>query len=142
MFSEAVIEPSLIQAFLETDFRVQGDQPFTLHIGTISADLLAEHIRHGVDCSAFLTACNPYSHQVENSENDQRQIAMSEEFTKLGLVTLPGVGQHPSNGWPGEDSFLVLGLNLEAAKSLGKRFEQNAIVWSGADGVPQLILLK
>jgi len=36
----------------------------------------------------------------------------------------------------------VPGLSLEASKSLGARFEQNAIVWSGADAVPQLILLR
>jgi hypothetical protein len=32
-------------------------------------------------------------------------------------------------------------LALEAAKTSGTRMEQNAIVWSGADAVPQLILL-
>jgi len=53
-----------------------------------------------------------------------------------------GIGKHPSNDWPGEDSFLVFGLNLEAARALGARFEQNGFIWSSADGVPQLILLR
>jgi hypothetical protein len=35
----------------------------------------------------------------------------------------------------------VLGLALEAAKSLGRRHEQNAVVWSGPDAVPQLVML-
>ncbi len=52
------------------------------------------------------------------------------------------IGQHPSNSWAGEESFLVFGVSLEAAKALGRRFEQNAIVWSAADAVPQLILLR
>jgi hypothetical protein len=37
---------------------------------------------------------------------------------------------------------LILGLDLEAARTLGNRMEQNAIVWIGADAVPELVLLK
>lgn len=94
MFSESAIDPSLVQAYLETDFRVQGDQRFTLRIGAVSAGLLAGHKHHRVDCSAFLTACNPYSHQVDDAENHQRQRKLSEELTKRGLTFLSGVGQH------------------------------------------------
>ena len=33
---------------------------------------------------------------------------------------------------------MILGLTLEAAKALGTRLEQNAIVWAGGDaGLPQ-----
>ena len=42
----------------------------------------------------------------------------------------------------GEASYLIFGLTLEAAKMLGMRLEQNAIVWAGVDAVPQLILLR
>ena len=58
------------------------------------------------------------------------------------LICLEGVGRHPANQWPGEVSYLILGLTLDAAKTLGTRLEQNAIVWSGADAVPRLILLR
>ena len=46
-----------------------------------------------------------------------------------------------SNQWPGEDSFLVLGISLEAVKTLGRRFGQNAVLWCDATAIPQLILL-
>ena len=36
----------------------------------------------------------------------------------------------------------MVGLAQEAAKALGTRLEQNAIVWAGGDAVPQLILLR
>jgi hypothetical protein len=36
---------------------------------------------------------------------------------------------------------LVLGLSLEAAKTLGRRFEQNAVVWTGRYGVPELVFM-
>jgi hypothetical protein len=34
---------------------------------------------------------------------------------------------------------LVLGLDLEAAKSLARHYEQHAFVWAASDGVPELI---
>lgn len=43
---------------------------------------------------------------------------------------------------PAEQSVLVLGLSLEADKTLGRRFERNAVVWTGRDGVPELVLLE
>jgi hypothetical protein len=36
----------------------------------------------------------------------------------------------------------VLGLDLAAAHRLANDFEQNALVWVGADAVPKLVLLR
>ena len=142
MFSKTDIDAATVQAYRETEYRVQGNTPFTLHIGVVNDALLAIHKLHGVDCSAFITACNPYSQMVSNTDNSSRQRQLADELTRRGLTYLPGIGQHPSNQWPGEESFLVLGLNLQAAKKLGQHFEQNAIVWCGVDVLPELILLK
>jgi hypothetical protein len=57
-------------------------------------------------------------------------------------VILDGFGQDPAGQWDGEDSFLVLGISLEAAKKLGSQFEQNAIVWADSNAVPKLFLLR
>jgi hypothetical protein len=142
LFSASVIHPDLIQAYMETEFRVLGGVPFTLRVGAPSNELLATHKAHQVECSAFLTACNPYSQEVSESDNSERQKSLATELASRALTFIDGVGQHPSNNWPGEQSFLVLGLDLEASKTLGDRFGQNAIVWSGSDGAPQLILLR
>ena len=40
MFSDSVIDPATIQAYLQTEYRVGGDQPFTLKIELSSAVLL------------------------------------------------------------------------------------------------------
>lgn len=142
MYSTSVLDPRLIQAFLETEFRVHGKSVFTLCVGHHSTELLAAHKSQKVGCSAFLTACNPFSEAFDKAANAERQKTLAQELTRRGLVFLPGVGQHPSNAWPGEDSFLVFGLNLEAAKVLCTRFEQNGFVWSDADAVPRLVLMR
>jgi hypothetical protein len=56
---------------------------------------------------------------------------------------MDGISQHPTCEWPAEPSYLVFDVSREAAaKALGVRFEQNAIVWSGAGEVPELILFR
>jgi len=137
---QAVMEENLIHAYAETQYCVEDDPPFTLMVGQASVALLACHKRHRVDCSAFITAWNPFSQQLTAQENEERHQALIAEIKGRSLSFLPGVGQHPSNNWPGEQSVLVMGLSLEAAKTLGRRFEQNAVVWTGRDGIPQLVL--
>ncbi|HBO3135822.1 TPA: DUF3293 domain-containing protein [Pseudomonas aeruginosa] len=142
MFSTTTIESDTLQAYLETEYWVHASQPFRLLAGKPSADLLDAHQAHGASCSTFVTACNPFSQPLEHEANAIRQSDLADELTKRGLVFVPGIGQHPSNQWPGEDSYLVFGLELESAKALAIRLEQNAFIWSGENAVPQLILLK
>jgi hypothetical protein len=132
----------MIRAYLETDYVVRGEPSVILRIGKVSSELAAIHRLHCVDCSAFLTAFNPFSQPLDEQENDRRHELLMQELKRRSLPGLEGHGSHPDNGWPPEPSVLVPGLSLEASKSLGARFEQNAIVWSGANAVPQLILLR
>lgn len=122
--------------------RVLGEQEFTLRIGACSSELLLAHKRNRVECSTFLTACNPFSQSLTDEENQERQRALAQLLSSRSLSFVNGIGQHPSNQWPGEPSYLVFGLNRESAMKLGILLEQNAIVWAGANGVPQLLLLK
>lgn len=142
MFSGSIIDSATIQAYLETDYHVRGDTPVTLKIGVANPTLAALHKAHGVECSAFITACNPFSQSLDPPANDERQTALARELKQRSLTFIEGVGQHPTSDWLGEPSFLVLGLSREAAKALGIRHEQNAIVWCGPDAVPELVLLR
>ncbi|MEM5431846.1 DUF3293 domain-containing protein [Cupriavidus oxalaticus] len=142
MFSDSEIPFDVIQAYLETHYHVHGRAPTTLQVGEANALLAALHETAGVACSAFLTACNPFSQQLEPPRNLELQEALAESLQQRGLRFIGGIGQHPANGWPGEESFLVLGLALDDAKALGTQLGQNAIVWSGADATPKLLLLR
>ncbi len=142
MLSSSVIDPNTIQAYLETDYCVHGDAPMTLKVSVASPALADLHKASRVTTSAFITACNPLSQALAEATNIQRQAALARELKSRGLTFIDGIGLHPSNKWRGEASFLVLNLSLEAAKKLGVRHEQNAIIWCGADAVPQLILLR
>lgn len=142
LLPDSIIDPATIQAYLQTEYRVRSDPAAILTIGVRCPELAALHSAFCSDCSAFITACNPFSQVLDEQPNAARQSALAAELTQRGLRFLDGIGQDPANQFPGEPSFLVFGLKLEAAKILGTRLEQNAIVWSGADAVPQLVLLR
>lgn len=142
MFSDSDIPRETIQAYLDTEYFAFGDAPTTLRVGQPNPELAALHNAHDVSCSAFVTACNPYSQNCSVEFNAASQEALARELKRLGLTAIEGIGEHPSNKWPGEASFLVPGLSLEAAKALGAQYRQNAIVWSADDATPQLVLLR
>jgi hypothetical protein len=138
---ESIIDAATLQAFRETEYRVHSNEPFILRVGEACSALAAAHKRHRVDCSAYITACNPFSQIFDDEANAERHAALGLEIAQRSLSSIKGIGQHPASHWK-EASYLVFGLTLEAAKTLGTRLEQNAILWTGADAVPQLILLR
>jgi len=141
MTNTTFIDPETLAAYRETEYCVMGDQPFVLRVGQHCPQLLSAHRQYGASSSAYITACNPLSQALSEADNAERQDRLAAELRARSLVFHHGIGQHPISEWA-ESSFLIFGLSLEAAKALGNKFDQNAIVWAGEDGMPQLILLR
>jgi hypothetical protein len=139
MFKRKDISPELLQAYAETDYIVHHQPPFTMHIGQACLELKSLMTEHKVLSAAFITAWNPFSQNLPAKENQARQDELKANIKKRGLICIDGIGKHPSNNWPGEVSVLALGLDLEAAKSLARHYEQHAFVWAAGDGLPELV---
>jgi hypothetical protein len=129
----------LHRAFQETHFIVYHQPPFTLRIGQPSPELDALLQASGYDCAAFITAWNPMCQTLDVTENQRRQQSLKSELDARDLIALLGIGQHPSNGWPGEESILVLGLQFDAARALAKTYGQLAFVWVDINQPAELI---
>lgn len=146
MQATSILAPELLRAYAETHYFVHATSPdqaeFVLRVGEVSKPLAGVHKKFGVDCSAFLTACNPWGQSLCDAENTMRQDCLLQILRVRSLRWIEGVGQHPCNQWPGELSVLIMGLSLAAAKVLAQDFDQNAFVWAGADAKPQLVLLR
>jgi Protein of unknown function (DUF3293) len=138
----SAIDPATLRAYRYTEYRVLGSHPAVLRVGVVCADLARLHAAYRTDCSAFVTAYNPLGEVVADAVNLERQAALAAKIIHLGLASVPGVGHDPTGEWTPEPSLLVPGLTRTAAQVLGRQFAQNAIVWSGADAIPELILLR
>ncbi|MFM1911964.1 MAG: hypothetical protein RJB18_1355 [Pseudomonadota bacterium] len=136
------LDKDLISAYEVTNFHVKRDPAFILNVNKVSEDLKALYKQSRVDSAVFITAWNPYSKSLSNEENQLRNNDLENELNLRSLKFINGFGQDPLGQWAGEESFLVLGISLEASKKLGVQFEQNAIVWSDKDAMPQLVLLR
>lgn len=136
------IDPAILQAYRLARYRVDAEPPFILRVGEVSAPLLAQHQQAGVNCSAFITAFNPYGSLLPPDDNMKRQQALMALLEARGLACIKGLGEDPGGQWDGEDSVLVLGLKRFDSAVLGHCFEQNAVVWNDQDGCAHLLLLR
>ena len=142
MGSDTAIDPQTIQAYRETDYQVEGERPFTLHVGIQSLQLLSEFDRRGIRSGAFITACNPFSIPLGVEDNEVRDRNLQLILKARGHQSTPGTGVHPSNGWPGEQSHMVWDISRDAAREIADLFQQNAFVWVGPEGQPELVLMR
>ena len=142
-FSQTQIPAEKIQAYLKTDYRFgEGLDVITLHIERRSVELAPIYASSRVECGVFITAHNPWGQSQSDEANDAANESLATDLAALSTSVTEGTGADPSGAWPAEKSFFALGINLDAAKSLGSRYKQDAVVWIGADAVPKLILLR
>jgi hypothetical protein len=106
-----------------------------------SAELKALQQQAGVTCSAFLTAWNPGSRRRANEVNQAAQSELEATLRAAAFALFAGVAVDPTGNWPEERSVLVLGIERERAEQLGRHYGQNAVLWMGADAVPEVVLL-
>jgi hypothetical protein len=140
--SESAIDPCLIRAYRQAEYRVLGVQAMALHIDRACGDLARLHRALKVDCSAFITAYNPHSLATAAASNAERLARLAAELASRGLEPIDAIGMDPSGTWPGEPSFLAPGMSLTDTREMGVRYRQNAVVWSGSEATPRLILLR
>jgi hypothetical protein len=133
---------ALLAAYIAAHYKVTGaPTPFVFRVGHRSAELAALHLANGVNCSAFITAWNPWSETRSDRINHVSQQRLESELTAMGLTLVSGIGEDPSGEWPAEPSLLVLGISRSDAERVGRNFGQLAVVWSGESAIAELVVL-
>jgi hypothetical protein len=140
--SVTCLPESLISAYRKTRYRVFTSPDFELAVGQRSSALADLYRTHAVNSAAFLTAWNPEGNLQSETTNREAFTRLQARVASHGVTVIAGFGEDPDGAWAGEESLLALGLGREAACEIGAEFRQNAIVWAGADAVPELILLR
>lgn len=143
MVDSSLINQETLRAYQATNYRFDVDQQeIILNIGKYSNQLAMLFYKHDVNCGAFITAFNPQGKIQSDQANEQAHVQLLKQLQDLGIESFEGSGSEAGTQWPAERSHFALGLELETASTLGRHFNQDAIVWVSADAVPQLILLR
>jgi len=118
----------------------QGELRFTIGHRSARLDRLLAGL--GVERAAFLTAANPGSRRLSAEENSARTTRLGEQLqeqlAEAGLVALAGEGRDESGDWR-ERSFLVPGIEREAALALARKLGQAAFVLLESGRPPKLV---
>jgi uncharacterized protein len=131
------LTPQLVAAYEAALYVVEGGP--VLRIGAPSAALDGLLQAQGAATAAFVTAANPRGEERSNAANE---AAMSALRASLAWPYLPGQGRDPEGRWRPEPSVLVLGIARAEAEALGRRLEQNAIVFVERGAAPELVLMR
>lgn len=139
----STLSGKLISSYLATQYQVWINASLvTLRIGCQSTLLAALLRTTGNHCAVYVTACNPESQITPPEENQAAMAGLYEKLTCYSNHIYRGASIDPSGKWPAEESLLALGIDLPAAKSIGRQLGQNAIVWMDSAAIPRLVLLR
>ena len=139
----STIVPAKIAAYRATHYRVCAPgKAFTLLIGIPSGDLSQLYLATGASCALFITAYNPFGKMQSDGENLAAHSILGEELRAWTNHIYDGHGEDPTDVWPEERSYLALGIGRQTSEDLGVRAQQDAVVWVGDDGIPQLLCLR
>lgn len=136
---------TLLEAYRRTQYCVPtsaGD--LILRVGR--PDPQADHqLREGLGISRhwhIITPCNPHSRRCSVHENQLRLQAFHAELERKKLRWYPSVNHDPNDAWPDEASVLLCDASDALAESLGREYQQNAIVKGQLGAAPELVWLR
>ncbi|MFM7153599.1 MAG: DUF3293 domain-containing protein [Bacteroidota bacterium] len=128
----------LISAYLNTDYRVNGFRR-PIRIGELSPEADAMLREHDFAEWAFITAWNPMSEPLSESENRLRNAELK---SQLGAwLVIDGAGCARNGDWPPEESYFVAGIPFANAVSLARTCAQRAFLY-GRRGEPAVLWVE
>jgi len=102
---------------------------FGIRVGALSPQADALALEDRASTWAYVSAYNPGSIRASAEDNRRQACRLEQTVMSLGLRFLGGEGQGDDGAWPAEPSLLVLGVRLEDAVALARRFGQAAFVF-------------
>lgn len=136
------ITDSTIQAYLQTEYIIHSKPPVVLRINDAPANLAPFFPGDGINSMAYITASNPRSRILSAETNMAANRQLQAELDQRGFRYISGHAHDPGQQWPDEAGFLIDAISLSEARTLGARYEQNAIVFIDIDQMTRLILLR
>lgn len=113
-----------------------------LRVGIANEALLGWLASAGCEQFAIITAYNPASLALSDAVNAARQSQLESDLHEAGFAVLPARNIPDAGAWPVEESCFVAGISAAEACTLAADYGQNAVIYGGPDGVPQLLWIE
>lgn len=121
---------------------IEGKEKRIFRIGDVSAAV--DEILKNKQAArfAFITAYNPRSKEMTQTENETRQKELEQSLRAAGHEFLHGCGTSENGTWKPEKSVFVFDISKPEAVKIGREFGQNAIVYGEKGGEIELMWCK
>jgi Protein of unknown function (DUF3293) len=116
---------------------VRGEE-IEIRVGKRTPALDGLLAREGKRRWIFVTAYNPGARRLGVAENRVLTSALKSSLRRGGFLFFQGLSGSDAGDWPEEESFLVVGIRVQAAERLRRRFAQDAIVTGTRGGTARL----
>jgi hypothetical protein len=134
------ITEQLKEKYRDTDYCVKlPDAEIVLRIGQYSPRLEGLMDEHSAFGAVFITAWNPFGVVQDAADNASANASLQKYLAGAASFVFPGYGASQKGDWR-EESFLAMPVSRQAATEMCARYAQNAVVFIGPDGVPELLL--
>lgn len=135
------LDPETLASYRSARYVVHtgaGDLTLELDVSNPGlADLMRDH---RVASACLVTAYNPYSQERTPAQNEAANGELRAWLERHEWPLLEGYGSCEEEGaWEAERSFLAFGPTADDARAMCVAFDQNAVVFAGADAVPVLL---
>lgn len=136
-----MLDERLIAAYRATDYVLFiGDgQDVTLNIGRHNPEFDTVLDRRGAKTAVVITAYNPRSVVLSDSENRARHGALTALLDARAVDYALGEGRDPTGAWKAELECVVFDIPRETGLEIARRFAQNAIVFVTRGAAPELL---
>jgi len=102
---------------------------FNIRIGETNTEFQIWLAKNNIQTWAMITAANPYSIELSEEENKERNAKFELQLQKEKIDYCRSEGRPDAPNWTTELGFFIANINLNFAKELAKSAKQNAIVF-------------
>ena len=135
------LDPALRAAYENAVYAVFASPGVEFRIGQPSDVLDAMMAMSRVRSAAFVSSATARGAASPENEKRLAEFLLRAQTAGLNYRIYQGEGRDPEGKWSAEPSVLIMGIPRAEAEALGRKLEQNAIVWIDKGRAPELVVL-